>query len=132
MELEKKLGHKPNGSEIAKYGKHKSFLYIRVFGSLTKFYKNPRINAEHLIRQSLTKDDIIVAYLLLTELFNIKGVDFPNSIRKLEKVCYNGESLLKSHQIEHAFGNISSFLNIMENDEETILFKNELRTYYKI
>lgn len=36
LNLEKKLGHKPNKQDIDKYGKHGSHLYIRRFGSLRK------------------------------------------------------------------------------------------------
>lgn len=127
LELEKKLGHKPNGTEIDKYGKHNSSLYLRVFGSLSEFYKNNRINAEHLIKKPLTRNETIVVYILLEEIFNYKGMKFPNSIRKLGNIQYQGEALLKSHQIEYAFSNITNFMSVLGNDINTLKFRKALK-----
>lgn len=131
LALEKKLGHKPNGSEIDKYGNHNSHLYIRAFGSLTEFYKDPRINAEHLIKQSLKKHDIIILYTLLEELFNYINIDFPTSIRGLEQITYMGKPLLKAHQIEYVFKSINNFVLEINNDENIHYFKNAIKVLLK-
>lgn len=131
IELEKKLGHKPNGSEIDKYGKHNSALYIRAFGSLTNFYKDSRINAEKLIKKSLTKTEVIIIYTLLEEIFKHINMDFPASFRKLENVQYQRKSILKSNQIEYLFKNIKNFLSVMENNGDVIKFRNAVKKLIK-
>lgn len=55
LELEKKLGYKPNGTDIDKHGTHGSSLYIRRFGSLRKFYSLPIISATSLLKNPLNK-----------------------------------------------------------------------------
>lgn len=62
LDLEKRLGHKPNGVEINKYGLHSIGTYYERFGSLEQFYRLPQINADNLIKKVVPKSDALVIH----------------------------------------------------------------------
>lgn len=114
LELEKRLGHKPNGSEIDKNGKHGSHLYIKKFGSLTAFYSLPEISATELLNEPLTQKEIIAYYLMLKLIFKRRQIPLNyTTIRTLSCGKYKPFPI---SAIEHKFKNFTEFCQLLENN----------------
>ena len=126
LELEKRLGHKPNGAELDKYGKHPSFTYIRRFGSLRAFYKLPQINADNLIKNALPKSDTFAIYTLLTTILELKNelLEY-NSLCKVE---YKDKILLSKYMVENRFGSYKKLLDEYANNEAAKDFVKAINT----
>lgn len=104
LDLEKRLGHKPNGSDLDKFGKHSSILYINRFGSLANFYRLPQINAENLIKTAMPKSDALIIFVLLSEIVSLKK-ESPIAYNILDKIIYKDKAILSRHIVESRFGN---------------------------
>lgn len=115
LELEKKLGHKPNGPEIDKYGKHRSYSYIRKFGSLKKFYNLPEISAKELLLQPLSKKEIIAFYLMLKLIFDRQQI--PLTYGNIKKLSCGEYKPFSVSPIEHRFKKFKEFCILLENNE---------------
>lgn len=115
LELEKHLGHKPNGVEIDKYGKYGSHLYRRSFGSLKAFYSLPEISAKKLLKVPLTKKEIIAFYLMLKIIFDRQQIPLTyGNIRKLSCGEYKPFPI---SAIEYKYKNFKEFCQLLEDNE---------------
>ena len=113
LELEKKLGHKPNGQEIDRYGKYRSYSYIRKFGSLKKFYNLPKISAKELL--PLSEKEIIAFYLMLKLIFDRQQI--PLTYGNIKKLSCGEYKPLTISAIEYKYKNFKEFCILLENNE---------------
>lgn len=133
-DLAKELGHNPNGTELDKQGKYKSFLYGRRFGSLENFYKRPEIKAYELIRTIPSKEDFIVMFTFLTEIMQIKGImqnDFEELYKMMyrdrTKIVHRDKTVLSCEHIEYKFGGRREFLDEYTNNEAVKEFADSVK-----
>ncbi|MBQ9092701.1 MAG: restriction endonuclease [Prevotella sp.] len=122
LDLEKKLGHKPNGQDIDKYGKHGSHLYIRRFGSLKKFYSLPEISAKELLKEPLNKKEIVAFYLMLRFIFNRQQI--PLTYGNIKKLSCGEYKPFPISAIEYKYKNFGDFCMLLENNESVKELEN--------
>lgn len=123
LDLEKKLGHKPNGLDIDKYGKHGSHLYIRRFGSLKKFYSLPEISAKELLKEPLNKKEIVAFYLMLKFIFNRQQI--PLTYGNIKRLSCGEYKPFPISAIEYKYKNFRDFCMLLENNESVKELENK-------
>lgn len=122
LDLEKKMGHKPNGQDIDRYGKHGSNLYIRRFGSLKKFYSLPEISANELLKEPLNKKEIVAFYLMLKFIFNRQQI--PLTYGNIKKLSCGEYKPFPISAIEYKYNNFENFCKLLENNESVKELEN--------
>lgn len=115
--LQKEIGHPPSTKEVDQKGKYRSTSYMRLWGTWEAFAREKGIPYFKGTRPDLTREEFVVAYLLVEKLLEIRGQGIaPDTWAIRQDLLFKGKPVIKRKTMEHLFKQIDHFKQAFASD----------------
>lgn len=126
--LSDKLGKTPTLKELDEKGVYRASYYRRRWGTIDNFLQELGISKRHFKQRSYQKQELILLYLLLKKVFEIRQDDteFLLTHTVLEKLTYDGDTFISPSTFSRRFESWKSFMDGLDKGS-ALEFTNYLR-----